>query len=152
MNSPQSAIPPQPAPGEISVPSSGAGKQAPLILLAEDNAANIVTISTYLKAKGYRLITVKNGQEAVRAAQEDHPDLILMDIQMPIMNGFEAIAAIRQNVKIASIPIIALTALAMEGDREECLAAGADHYMSKPIRLKNMAKEIDAILAAQSSS
>lgn len=111
---------------------------SPLILLAEDNEANIMTISSYLEAKAYRVIIAKNGVEAISIAKAEHPDLILMDIQMPVMDGLEAIAQIRLDPSLIEIPIVALTALAMEGDRDRCLAAGANEYISKPIRLKQL--------------
>jgi CheY-like chemotaxis protein len=111
---------------------------SPLILLAEDNEANIMTISSYLEAKAYRVIIAKNGVEAIAIAKEQSPDLILMDIQMPVMDGLEAIAQIRLDPSLIEIPIVALTALAMDGDRDRCLAAGANEYISKPIRLKQL--------------
>ncbi|BAQ66871.1 PAS domain S-box protein [Geminocystis sp. NIES-3709] len=117
-----------------------------LILLVEDNEANIRTISSYLKAKGYCLIFAQNGQQAISVAQSQKPDLILMDIQMPQMNGLEAIEKIRQNPDLANIPIIALTALAMEGDREKCLKIGANEYLSKPLKLKELAHKIQQFI------
>ncbi len=121
---------------------------SPLVLLAEDNEANILTISSYLEAKGYRLILANNGQEAIALAQSQHPDLILMDIQMPGMDGLEAIQHIRHDPNLVDIPIIALTALAMQGDRDRCLAAGANDYLSKPIKLKQLTTTIQHLLAA----
>jgi CheY-like chemotaxis protein len=97
-----------------------------------------MTISSYLEAKAYRVIIAKNGVEAIAIAKEQSPDLILMDIQMPVMDGLEAIAQIRLDPSLIEIPIVALTALAMEGDRDRCLAAGANEYISKPIRLKQL--------------
>lgn len=91
-----------------------------LILLAEDNEANIDTMSMSLAWGGYRLIIAKNGWEAVHLAQLHHPDLILMDIQMPEMDGLTATRQLRSDTTTATIPIIALTALAMPGDREIC--------------------------------
>jgi PAS domain S-box-containing protein len=119
---------------------------SPLILLAEDNEANIATFSSYLKAKGYRILSATDGQQAIDLAKAEHPDLILMDIQMPVMDGMEAIKQIRLDPNLADIPIIALTALAMEGDRERCLAAGANEYLSKPIKLKILANKIQNFL------
>ncbi len=119
---------------------------APLILLAEDNEANIATMTGYLEAKGYRIVVAKNGRQAIALAQAETPDLILMDIQMPEMDGLEAMQQIRHNPDLADIPIIALTALAMTGDRERCLAAGANDYLSKPIRLKHLVTKIQEIL------
>ncbi len=118
----------------------------PLILIVEDNELNINTISSYLTAKGYRPIVATDGQSAITMTGQYHPDLILMDIQMPGMDGLEAIAQIRQNPRLTDIPIIALTALAMEGDREKCLAAGANEYISKPIKLKQLNMTIQEFL------
>ncbi|MEB3230915.1 MAG: PAS domain S-box protein, partial [Leptolyngbyaceae bacterium] len=120
---------------------------APLILLAEDNPANIATLSSYLQAKGYRLVYAENGQEAIDQALAHHPDVIVMDIQMPGVTGLEAIQQIRQQDSIRETLIIALTALVMEGDRERCLVAGADGYLSKPVRLRDLDFTIKALLA-----
>lgn len=119
--------------------------ESPLILLAEDNEANINTISNYLKAKGYRIQVASNGAEAISLIQQ-HPDLVIMDIQMPGVDGITAIQRIRQNPEYHSIPIIALTALAMKGDREQCLEAGASDYLAKPVRLKQLAATIQHLL------
>ncbi|ELR99857.1 signal transduction histidine kinase [Gloeocapsa sp. PCC 73106] len=123
-----------------------APESSPLILLAEDNEANISTISSYLRAKGYRLVLAKNGQEAVTLAQSNRPDLILMDIQMPLMNGIEAMTQIRSDRNLAQVPIIALTALAMVGDCEAAKAAGADEYFSKPVKLKQLVITMQQLL------
>ncbi len=128
--------------------SSQPVSSAPLILLAEDNAANVSTISSYLEAKGCRLVVARNGQEAIDLARSVSPDLILMDIQMPGTDGFVAMQEIRRDPKFADLPIVALTALAMTGDRERCLIAGANDYISKPIKLKNLAQTIQKMLAA----
>jgi signal transduction histidine kinase/CheY-like chemotaxis protein len=120
----------------------------PLILIVEDNELNINTISSYLSAKGYRPIVAQDGQSAIEMTELLHPDLILMDIQMPGMDGLEAIARIRQNPHLAEIPIVALTALAMEGDREKCLAAGANEYIPKPVKLKQLNVTIKQFLTA----
>ncbi|MBK7894790.1 MAG: response regulator [Candidatus Promineifilaceae bacterium] len=121
----------------------------PLILLAEDHEANINTFSSYLIAKGFDLILARNGLEAVARAEADKPDLILMDIQMPQMNGLDAIRQIRQSADtaVSQIPIIAVTALAMPGDKEACLEAGANGYLSKPISLRRLVDTIHAQLA-----
>ncbi|GBF78904.1 PAS domain-containing protein [Aphanothece sacrum FPU1] len=116
----------------------------PLILLAEDNEANMITISRYLKAKGYRILLAKNGQEAIDQARAAIPDLILMDIQMPGVDGLEATRQIRSETspQIANLPIIALTALAMPGDEERCLEAGANGYLAKPVKLSQLTSMI----------
>jgi PAS domain S-box-containing protein len=118
-----------------------------LILIAEDNEANIGTFSSYLTAKGYRILIAKDGQEALDLAKAHHPDLILMDIQMPIMDGLEATRQIRRDPDLVKIPIIALTALAMTGDRERCLDAGANDYLTKPVKLKLLVTTMQQLLA-----
>ncbi len=113
-------------------------KDSPVILMAEDNLANIQTIGGYLEAKGYNLHYAYNGQVAVTLARQLQPNLILMDIQMPVMDGLTAIRKISADIAMKDIPIIALTALAMPGDRERCMAAGATEYISKPVKLKEL--------------
>lgn len=146
---------------DIHIPSA---TNSPLILLAEDNEANILTISSYLSAKGYRLIVAHNGKEAILITKTHHPDLILMDIQMPEINGLEAIKSIRQQKSFNNIPIIVLTALTMEGDRtlplhdrhiplkeslhnrQLYLDIGANDYISKPVRLKELVTKIEKLI------
>jgi CheY-like chemotaxis protein len=125
----------------------GAGGRAVKVLLAEDNATNINTLSTYLTAKGYAVVIAIDGGEAVRRAKEDQPDIILMDVQMPVVDGLQAIQLIRAEPSLASVPIIALTALAMPGDRERCMEMGANGYMSKPVSLKRLVEAIEAHLS-----
>ncbi|NTU78106.1 MAG: response regulator [Chloroflexales bacterium] len=116
----------------------------PRILLADDNEATIAAIADYLRAKGYELIVARTGHEAVMQAQEARPDVILMDIQMPGMDGLEAIERVRAEAGLGQVPILAITALAMPGDRERCLAAGADEYLPKPIHLRTLLATIEA--------
>jgi signal transduction histidine kinase/ActR/RegA family two-component response regulator len=118
---------------------------APLILLADDNESNIMTISSYLSAKNYRLVLARDGAEAIALTEINNPDLILMDVQMPVIDGLESIRRIRANPKFANTPIIAITALAMESDRQKCLDAGATEYISKPIKLKLLANSIQQL-------
>ncbi len=132
----------------LDAPIATTTDQSPLILLAEDNEANISTVAGYLEARGYRMALAHDGEAAVRLAHEVSPDLILMDIQMPGMDGLEAIAMIRQTPNLSTIPIIALTALAMPGDRDRCLQAGANEYVAKPLKLKQLALTIQQCLAA----
>jgi PAS domain S-box-containing protein len=119
------------------------------ILLAEDNMANVLLISEYLESLGYKIVVAHDGLEAIEKAETSNPGMILMDIQMPGMNGLDAIARLRSKVDFATIPIIALTALAMPGDRERCLLAGATEYMSKPVSLKSLKQMIETLLQVQ---
>lgn len=118
----------------------------PLILIVEDNELNITTLASYLTAKKYRPIVAQDGAAAIELAQNYHPDIILMDIQMPGMDGLEAIARIREHAELSATPIIALTALALEGDREKCLAAGANEYLTKPVKLRQLNETIQQFL------
>ncbi|MEF3273840.1 MAG: CHASE domain-containing protein [Chloroflexus sp.] len=116
------------------------------ILLAEDNELSLTTISEYLQACGYTLRVARNGREALQMAAEWQPDLIIMDIQMPEMDGLEAIRQLRAQTQFAATPIIAVTALAMPGDRERCLLAGATDYLAKPVRLRNLAERVARLI------
>ena len=117
-----------------------------LVLVVEDNPANMETMTGYLKSRGYRLIEAINGRIAIDLAKLHHPDIILMDIQMPDMDGFAAIGQIHQIPECAAIPIVALTALAMAGDRQKCLDAGANHYVTKPVKLSQLVAMIETLL------
>jgi PAS domain S-box-containing protein len=119
------------------------------ILLAEDNEANIETIEAFLTMNKYKIIVARNGQEAIEWVHEHRPDLILMDIQMPKMNGFEAIEFLKTSDEFRDIPIIALTALAMPGDRKKILDAGANDYLSKPISMIVLIERIQSYLKSR---
>jgi len=143
------AVPPSaahPAGSDVPTQPSTPARDGALILIAEDTPSNLEALTDYLTAKGYRIVSASNGAEAIQRAQESCPDLILMDIQMPIMDGLEATFLLRANPATAATPIIALTALAMPGDRERCLAAGADSYLAKPVRLTQLAETIAALI------
>ena len=124
-----------------------AQKDAPRILLAEDNEANISTVADYLEANGYTVSVARDGGEAIAKSLSVSPDLILMDIQMPTMSGLEATTRLRSMDLMDTVPIIALTALAMPGDRDRCLEAGACDYLSKPVRLRLLKETIEHFLA-----
>src|SRR5713226_5581427 len=119
------------------------------VLLAEDNAVNQRLAVRLLEKRGHRVVVTANGREALAALEKESYDLVLMDIQMPEMDGFEATAAIREKEKGSGIhqPVIALTAHAMKGDRERCLAGGMDGYLSKPIRLQELDELLEAYVA-----
>jgi CheY-like chemotaxis protein len=113
------------------------------ILFAEDYKHSQIIVTRLLKKNGFEdIVVVENGEEALKAAREEHFDIILMDMQMPIMNGFEAIEKIRQIPEYKDTPIISLTAFAMKGDREKCLDAGATDYIPKPIDSKEFIEKI----------
>jgi two-component system, sensor histidine kinase and response regulator len=118
------------------------------VLLAEDNAVNQTLAVRLLERRGYNVSIAGNGKEALMALEREHIDLILMDVQMPEMDGFEATAIIRQKERSAGghIPIVAMTAHALKGDEERCLAAGMDAYVSKPIRTNELFATIERVL------
>jgi two-component system cell cycle response regulator DivK len=103
------------------------------ILIVEDNDKNMKLFRDVLIAKGYRTLEATTGEQAVALAAERSPDLVLMDIQLPDIDGVEALGRLRADGRTTSVPVLALTAQAMEGDRERFLAAGFDGYLSKPV-------------------
>jgi CheY-like chemotaxis protein len=114
--------------------------------LADDNLTTCETVSEYLTAKGYRLILAHNGLQAIEETLEKRPNIILMDVQMPTLDGLDAMRRIRSHPKIAQTPIIALTALAMAGDEARCLQAGANDYLSKTLQFQRVSEKIEALL------
>lgn len=117
------------------------------ILLVEDDQQNWDMLSRRLTRKGYEVLLATDGQEAIDQAQQQRPDLILMDINLPVLDGYQATQRIRQLAEINRVPIIALTAHAMAGDRERVLAAGCNDYHSKPVELPRLLDQIQALLA-----
>ena len=132
----------QPADGKTEAENAAGDDRQAVILLAEDLETATLITQDYLEARGYRVVPAQNGAQAVTLAREHHPDLILMDLHMPIMDGFEAARKIRNTADLEQTPIVALTALAMPGDRERCLAAGMNDYLSKPVELHEIVKVI----------
>jgi signal transduction histidine kinase/CheY-like chemotaxis protein len=120
------------------------------ILLVEDNENNIALMTEYLQIAGYRVQIARNGHEALVRAVEFMPELILMDIQLPRLDGLEVTRRLRQLALFRTTPLIVVTALVMPGDCERCLAAGANDYLSKPVSLEDLAAKIRAMLAAAS--
>jgi len=107
-----------------------------LILIVEDNEKNRKLVRDVLQHKGYKTLEAETGEDGIRMAQESDPALILMDIQLPGMNGIEALGRLRADPKTKKIPVIAVTASAMTHDRAKIMAAGFDGYQSKPINVK----------------
>ena len=120
------------------------------VLVAEDNLINIEVLRQYLDFLKIKSHFVTDGKQCIAELQNDIYDCVLMDIQMPEMDGLAAIQQLRHDPNCGNIPIIALTALAMAGDRERCLDAGANDYLSKPVRLKDLASTIHQLLSGSS--
>lgn len=121
------------------------------ILIVDDNEKNRKLIKTLLVKSGFDVIEGENGEEGVNLAKSERPDLILMDIQMPIMDGINASKTLKSNLLVKHIPIIALTSFAMKGDRERIiLEAGCDGYISKPIDIKEFLNEMNKFIEDKS--
>jgi len=119
------------------------------LLIVEDNEANLNILTDYLQAQGYETFAAADGFQALDRVQSFVPDLILMDVQLPGMDGLDTIRTLRRLPELGTIPIIAITALAMSGDEERCLEAGANAYMSKPLRLAQLRELITYLLSSQ---
>ncbi len=118
----------------------------PKILLVEDQEMNRDMLSRRLKKRGYDVAIAVDGAEGVEKARSESPDLILMDISLPVMNGYEATRTIKADEATRSIPVIALTAHAMSTDREKALEAGCDAYETKPVELPRLLETIEKLL------
>tara|TARA_B100001758_G_C18232711_1_gene516232 strand:+ start:207 stop:569 length:363 start_codon:yes stop_codon:yes gene_type:complete len=117
------------------------------ILIVEDNEMNRDMLSRRLMRKGFEIVMAEDGQKGVDMSKSENPDLILMDLSLPIMDGWEATSTIKADPDTNSIPIIVLTAHAMAGDREKALGAGADEYDTKPIEFKRLLEKIKEFLS-----
>jgi len=116
------------------------------VLLAEDNPLSFEQLTVSLEIHGYSVILARNGIQAVEKAKEYLPGLILLDLQMPVMDGFKALQQIRADDKLAKIPLIVCTSLSGGGDRERCLTAGADEYLSKPVSFYELQRVMTGLL------
>ena len=114
-----------------------------LILIIEDNEKNTKLVKDLLQYKGYHTVEAVNGLEGIKAAVKYQPQLILMDIQMPVMDGLEATRRLKELPETRSIPVVALTSWAMKGDEEIILEAGCDDYMAKPINTRHFIELVD---------
>jgi CheY-like chemotaxis protein len=121
------------------------------VLVAEDNPVNQTLVRRLLEKRGYSIIVVGNGRAALDALEQDEFDIVLMDVQMPVMDGFAATAAIREKEQATGrhMPIVAMTAHALKGDQERCLAEGMDAYVSKPIRTEDLFLTLERLLQVQ---
>ncbi|EAW37066.1 response regulator [Lyngbya sp. PCC 8106] len=116
------------------------------ILLVEDNEMNLDMLKRRLSRKGYELLIAVDGAQGVELSRSDQPDIILMDMSLPVMDGWQATREIRNYPNTKHIPVIALTAHAMAGDREKCMAAGCDDYDTKPIEFPRLLEKIETLL------
>ncbi len=123
----------------------------PVIINADDSESCRMTIGDFLRGHGYRVVDAHNGAEAIAAVFEHHPVLVLMDLQMPQMDGLSAIRLLRSNAVSADLPLIALTSRRLADDRAQCLAAGADEFMSKPVNLPQLLATIGRLTGANSA-
>jgi CheY-like chemotaxis protein len=124
----------------------------PTVLLIEDTQEVVMMLVDYLEMAGFNMVTAQDGVDGLTQAKISHPDLILMDIQMPRMDGFETTKKLRSDPEFRHTPIIALTALAMPNDRQRCIDAGMNEYLSKPINLKALSKTMKAFLYTEESN
>jgi two-component system cell cycle response regulator DivK len=118
----------------------------PKILIVEDNEMNRDMLSRRLERRGFAIVMAVDGQQGVDLARSERPDLILMDMSLPVMDGWTATQTIKSDADLAKIPVIALTAHAMAGDREKAMAAGCDDYDTKPIELPRLLEKIGKFL------
>ena len=119
------------------------------VLLVEDNPANLSLMQYLLQASGYTTLTATDGSEGVVIAKRDSPDVILMDLQLPIMNGYEAARQVKEVPALRGVPIIAVTAFAMVGDRDKILARGFDGYIAKPITPERFVSEVEGFIPSE---
>lgn len=117
------------------------------LLLVEDNELNRDMLSRRLQRRGYDVIVAVDGEQGIKLAQTEAPGLILMDMSLPVLDGWEATRRLKAKPETKSIPILALTAHAMSGDREKAIEAGCDDYDTKPIELSRLLVKIEALLA-----
>lgn len=121
------------------------------LLLVEDNEMNRDMLSRRLLRKGFEICIAEDGQKGIDMASSEKPDLILMDMSLPVVNGWDATRQIKAQPELSHIPVIALTAHAMAGDREEALSAGCDDYDTKPVELPRLLEKIERLLTQGAS-
>jgi CheY-like chemotaxis protein len=116
------------------------------ILVAEDNAVNRELLRELLETRAYTVVEACDGEEALRMIEQTQPDLLLLDIGMPVLDGFAVVRKIRENPRFDSLPVVAVTAYAMQGDREKILNSKFDGYLSKPVNARALAEELERLL------
>jgi two-component system cell cycle response regulator DivK len=131
------------APAEVRKMMNGATKT---VLVVEDNDLNMKLFHDLLEAHGYNILQTKDGMEALQLARQHHPDLILMDIQLPEVSGLEVTKWLKEDEKLKSIPVIAVTAFAMKGDEEKIREGGCEAYIAKPISVTNFLQTVERFI------
>jgi len=116
------------------------------VLIAEDNAVNRELLRELLEARDCDVAEARDGQEALRILESSKPDILLLDIGMPVLNGYELVRRIRAHPSLSNLPVLAITAYAMHGDREKILQSGFDGYVSKPIDARALTEEMNKLL------
>jgi CheY-like chemotaxis protein len=116
------------------------------ILIGDDQASSRELVRTVLEHYGHQVVEAADGAEALVKARETHPDLVLLDLHMPALNGFETVGELRREPGFEATPVVALTASAMHGDRERALAAGFSAYLTKPLRIATLRREVERLL------
>ena len=117
------------------------------VLIAEDNPVNRELLRELLEMRGYAVVEASDGEQTLKQINGSIPDILLLDLNMPVLDGFGTLKRIRQDPRLASLPVLAVTAYAMRGDREKILSSGFDGYLSKPITSAELERELDRLLA-----
>ena len=129
--------------GNLATPMNGSTKT---VLVVEDNELNMKLFHDLLETPGYNILQTKDGMEAMRLAREHHPDLILMDIQLPEVSGLEVTKWLKEDETLKSIPVVAITAFAMKGDEEKIRKGGCEGYIAKPISVANFLETVERLV------
>jgi two-component system cell cycle response regulator DivK len=119
------------------------------VLIAEDNITNRELLRELLEIRGYRVTEACDGEETLAVVEQAPPDILLLDIGMPLLDGFGVVRRLRENPRFTALPVVAVTAYAMQGDREKIMDSGFDGYLSKPVDSKSLVQELDRLLALQ---
>ncbi len=122
------------------------------ILLADDNALSRELMREILEASGHRIVEAENGRDALERIRHDQPEMVFLDLQMPLLDGFGVISELRADDDFRSLPVVAVTASAMLGDRERAIAAGFDSYIAKPIDLREVRNQVEILSSRRSAS
>jgi len=116
------------------------------VLIAEDNGVNRELLRELLEARGYAVLEACDGQQALHMIEQTQPDILLLDIGMPVLDGFAVVRKIRENPRLATLPVLAITAYAMQGDQEKIMKSGFNGYLSKPVNARSLAEELERLL------